>query len=323
MVLVTGATGFLGSELVKQLSLAGEQVRVLRRPDSVIPTILRDIDTVEWVNADILDYFSLESALQGITKIYHCAAYISFRRSDKKKLLKLNREGTAHLVNLALDLGVEKFVHVSSVAALGEAKEGKPVSEQNHWEFNGTQHGYSISKYESEMEVWRGISEGLQAVVVNPSLIIGAGAGTKGSGQIFEMIRKGVKFYPSGSCGLVDVEDVARAMILLMNSDLSAERFILNAENWQYKELFVEAATCFGTKIPSVEAKSWMMELAWRGASIAAAFSGKDYGLTRDTARNSLKRLKYSNEKFLRHFPSFHYKPVKKSVEEICRALKD
>src|SRR5690606_24073203 len=152
MVLVTGASGFLGSELVYQLLEKGEYVRALKRENSLIPPLLKNRAGIEWVNADILDYFALEDALEDISEVYHCAAMISFDPADKKKLYQVNAEGTANIVNLCLEKKIKKMLHVSSVAAVGEAKPGQQVTEKNHWEYNGRQHGYSISKYESEME---------------------------------------------------------------------------------------------------------------------------------------------------------------------------
>jgi dihydroflavonol-4-reductase len=220
-----------------------------------------------------------------------------------------------------LDNGVEKLVHVSSVAALGKPKKENIITENTQWEFDGTQNGYSISKYESEMEVWRGISEGLNAVIINPSLILGANAGTRGTGQLFQMIKKGLKFYTDNLVGVVDVEDVAKAMVNLMDSDISGQRFILNAQNISSKNLFSEAAKIMGVKPPSLEAKPWMLELAWRGAGLLSLFTGKNYALTRDSARSSTRIHNYSNQKLLKAFPEFTYTPLNKTLEEIAAEL--
>jgi dihydroflavonol-4-reductase len=321
MVLVTGATGFLGSELTRQLLRKGENVRALKRASSAIPAILQNEPTIEWFEADILDYFALEKAFEGVAKVYHCAALLSFAAEDKKKQLRINKEGTHHIVNLCLDKNIQKLVHVSSVAALGEPKDGGPVSEKHQWEFDGSQQGYSISKYESEMEVWRAMAEGLNAAIVNPSIIIGANAGTQGSGQLFETVRRGLKFYTSGSNGFVDVEDVAKSMIMLMESDISGERFLINAENWSLKAFFSEIAQGFDMKPPYIEVKPWLMEFGWRGAELLSLFNGKKYGLTKDTARNAFKKISYSNEKFLKYFPEFKCKPIKISIKEVCNAI--
>ncbi|MGX5687745.1 NAD-dependent epimerase/dehydratase family protein [Arcticibacter tournemirensis] len=316
MILVTGATGFLGSELVRQLYAQGKRVRALKRESSVIPDTLKSIPQIEWFDSDLLDYFSLEKAFAGISHVYHCAARISFQPSDKKKMIRVNEEGTAHIVDLCMEHGIEKLVHVSSVAALGDSKNGEAVNEKSFWEFDGSQHGYSISKYESEMEVWRGIAEGLNAVIVNPSIIIGKNAGTQGSGQIFDMARKGSKFYTDGVCGMVDVEDVARAMILLMEADVRSERFILNSENIAFKTIFETVAHALGTKKPNIRARPWLLSIAWRLTRLAAFVTGRKYGLTKDTAHSASKQMSYSSEKFLRFFPDFSFKPVKQSIKE-------
>lgn len=320
MILVTGATGFLGSELIKQLIARGKPVRAIKRSTSQIPEILRPLSEVQWVDADLLDYFALEDSFDGITQVYHCAAMVSFDPAYRKQLLKVNREGTAHIVNLCLDKGVEKLVHVSSIAALGISKQ-EFIQEKDQWEFDGTQSAYSISKYESEMEVWRGISEGLNAVIVNPSLIIGASVGSKGTGQIFEKVRKGLKFYTQSCVGVVDVEDVVKAMILLMESDISAERFVLNNQNIASKDLLSLAADKFGVAHPSYEAKPWMLELGWRLTGLLSLFTGKNHPLTKESARAASRARKYSNEKLLKFFPQFAYKPLNKTLEEIASKL--
>lgn len=321
MILVTGATGFLGSELIKQLTDAGKSVRALKRSGSVIPPLLKDIMEIDWHEADVLDYFMLSPAFKDVKQVYHCAALVSFDSSDKKSLLKTNREGTAHIVNLSIENGIEKLLHVSSVAALGSEKEGKPVTEDTPWEFNGRQHAYSISKYESEMEVWRGIAEGLDAVIVNPSVIIGAAAGSKGSGQLINMVKRESRFYTAGSCGLVDVEDAARAMIMLMDSNITAERFIINAENRSFRSLFSDIALAFGKPAPSFEVKPWMLNLVWRAADLASSLTGKKYSLTKETAGSAFNKLQYSGKRFSERFPDFRYKAVKSTLEEIARRL--
>ena len=322
MILVTGATGFLGSELVKQLLKRGSFVRAIKRENSVIPEILANQPLLEWVDADVLDYFALEEAFQNVSQVYHCAALMSFAAEDKKRMLKVNVEGTQNIVNLCLENKVQKLVYVSSVAALGESKTYLAITEKDHWEFDGAQQGYSISKYESEMAVWRAIAEGLNAVLVNPSIIIGKNAGTSGSGQIFETVRKGIKFYTSGSNGFVDVQDIAKAMITLMQSDVTGEGFILNAANLSLKSVFIEAAKAFNLPVPTIEAKPWMMELGWRGAKLLSALNGKKYGLTKDTARSAFKNMTYSSEKFQMQFPDFTFKPINISIKEVCDALK-
>ncbi len=322
MILVTGATGFLGSELCRQLFLAGKNsIRCTKRTTSVIPEILLPYSKqIIWVEADLLEIDALNEALEGVTEVYHCAALVSFDPSLKKKLIKNNVEGTANLVNLCVEKNI-RLLHVSSIAAVGEGKPGELINENHHLEETPKENAYAISKYESEMEVWRGMAEGLDAVIVNPSLIIGKNAGKQGTGQIFETVRKGLKFSTSGSCGLVDVEDVAKTMILLMESRISNQRFIINAENWNYKTLFEEAARCFGVKPPAREAKPWMLELAWRASALGTLFTGKKMGVDKISAQSASRIQDYDNGK-IKEAIGFEFKPVKQTIGEICEALK-
>lgn len=318
MVLVTGATGFLGSELVRQLLLKGEKVRALKRDSSVIPRILKDEERIEWVNADLLDYYSLEDAMGGITKVYHCAAMISFAHKDKKQMMKVNVEGTINLLNVCVTAQIQKFLHVSSVAAVGDSKKGELINENHQWEFGSGQSSYSVSKYESEMEVFRASAEGLNAVIVNPSIIIGLNAGSEGSGQLFDTIKRGLSYYPDGSFGYVDVQDVASAMINLMHSDISNQRFILNAENWAYRDVFAEIATQFGRNPPKIALKPWMLDAARFGKGILSFLTGKPNSLSRDIVRSAFKKQNYSNDKIKKAL-NLEFRSVKNSITDICK----
>lgn len=317
MILVTGATGFLGAELIHQLTSQGKKLRALKREHSVIPDLIRENEQIDWVIADINEFSDLEEAFQDVDQVYHCAAVVSFNPKDKATLLRVNIEGTSNIVNLCAEFGA-RLLHVSSVASLGQAKNGALITENDLWEYDAKAHTYAISKYEGEMEVWRGIAEGLDAVIVNPSVIIGKGTGCSGSGAIFKMVKDGLSFYTQGATGMVDVSDVAACMITLMNSKESAERFIISAENINYQELFEKIATGYGIKAPSREAKPWMLAIAWRLAKLASLFSGKSYGLTRATAKSSLNKSLYSNNKIL-DTTGLTFKPLSQSIQEICQ----
>jgi dihydroflavonol-4-reductase len=320
MILITGATGFLGSELARQLAQKGDYICCTRRATSIIPDLLIPYSRfIDWVEADMMDMFALENALQGVTQVYNCAAWVSLKQADKVPMIRTNVNGTANLVNICLRQQV-KLVHVSSIAAIGAAKPGELITEEHHLDAAVENDGYALSKLESEMEVWRGIAEGLDAVIVNPSLIIGANAGINGSGQLFETVRKGLKFYTNGSAGFVDVEDVAKCMIALMNSDVTAERYIINAENRTYKQITAEIAKGFGLKPPAVLAKSWMMEVAWRGAVVLALLTGRSPVLDKVAAKAASQTRNFSNVK-IKHDVNIEFKQVSKSIEEICVRL--
>ncbi|MDB5120838.1 MAG: hypothetical protein JWN56_2056 [Sphingobacteriales bacterium] len=320
MILVTGATGFVGSELVRQLLAMGKSVRALKREKSTIPDILKSQANLIWITGDVLDYFSLEEAFTGIQYVYHCAAFISFNASDKKEMMRVNAEGTAHIVDLCLSHQVKKLVYVSSVAAVGDAKGHNEITEKNHWEFNGTQSAYSISKYASEMEVFRGIAEGLKAVIVNPSVIIGKNAGKSGSGALFTLVKKGLTYYPTGTIGLIDVEDVARTMITLMDEEITNQRYIINAENWSYHDFFTEIAHQLKLNPPSKPLKKWMAQLAVLGSSISGSITGKPSQLTAETARSAFKEQLFSNTK-IKNAIGIEFKLIQQTIAEICAEL--
>jgi dihydroflavonol-4-reductase len=319
MILVTGATGFLGSELISQLTRQGKKIRALKRKEGVIPELLKGNSLVEWTVAEINDLASLEDAFEDVSQVYHCAALVSFHPADKAKLLKINIEGTSNIANLCAAYGA-RLLHVSSVAALGEAKKGKQITEDDYWEYDPKVHSYAISKYEGEMEVWRAIAEGLDAVIVNPSVIIGANAGYSGSGAIFKLVKEGLGYYTGGATGIVDVSDVAKSMILLMDSRIKGERFTISAENYYYKQFFSEIAAGFGVKAPAKEATAWMLGIAWRAVKVFSVFTGKAPGLTSDAARSSMNISLYSNEKIIKT-TGITFKPLHESIKEVCAGL--
>lgn len=320
MILVTGATGFLGAELARQLVEQGHEIRCTKRRTSVIPPLLLPLkNKIEWVDADMMDIFALEDALENVTQVYHCAAWVSLKQADKKEMIRINVTGTANLVNLCLEKKI-RLVHVSSVAAIGLAKPGELITENHHLDLATEDDGYAISKLESEMEVWRGIAEGLDAVIVNPSIIIGADAGIKGSGELFETVRKGLKFYTAGSSGFVDVEDVAKAMIGLMNSDIHAQRFIVSAENRDYKQITAEIANGFGIKSPARYATPFMLGLAWRGAAVIGKLAGRPPAIDKVSAQAASVTRNYDNSK-IKKATGIKFKPISQSIKEICRRL--
>ncbi|MFD1629329.1 NAD-dependent epimerase/dehydratase family protein [Pseudopedobacter beijingensis] len=314
MILITGATGFLGAELTFQLIKKGERVRCTKRINSEIPSILLPLeDKIEWVNADVLDLSDLESAFSEVKKVYHCAAKVSFDKKDEKLMNAVNVEGTANIVNLCLDFGA-KLVHVSSIAAIGNPKANEPVTEKNFWDAYDKNGRYAISKYRSEMEVWRGIEEGLNAVIVNPSVIIGENVGTNGSGQIFSLIAKGLRYYTAGNIGLVDVKDVAANMIELMASNISGERFILNAENYTYEKFFKEIAAAYGITDSFKSIAKWKLKLAVKASVFANMLVGNINGLTKEVVSAAFNQTRYTNDK-IKTALQVQFIPVSESIK--------
>ena len=318
MILVTGGSGLVGSELISQLLALGNKIKAIY--NSTRLTISHQ-DLIP-VKCDILDTAALEKAMQEVTQLYHCAAMVSFSAKNKDQLLKINIEGTANVVNAALDAGVTKMVHVSSVSALGRIRENETVTEEMNWTEESSNSVYGKSKYLGEMEVWRGIGEGLQAVVVNPSLILGSGDWNKGSSEIFRSVYNEFPWYTEGVTGVIDVKDVARAMILLMNSEINKQRFILNAENLSYKEVFTNIAKCFGKKPPHKKVTPFIAAIVWRLEAIKSMFTGKDALVTKETARTALAKVYFDNNKILKALPGFQFTPINETIKNICATLK-
>ncbi|MFO7613423.1 MAG: NAD-dependent epimerase/dehydratase family protein [Bacteroidales bacterium] len=334
MILVTGATGLVGSFLILELLKKGSTVQALKRPASDL-TMIRNVfdryaenagdlfNRIEWVEGDILDIFSLEDAMEGITEVYHCAALVSFLPGDRKKLMRVNVEGTANVVNAALEKNIRKLCHVSSIAALGRPESQHEVIDENLvWKASKNNSNYAVSKYGAEREVWRGVAEGLDAVVVNPSVILGVAGPSMGSSRLFNVVWEGLKFYPPGQNGFVDVRDVAWAMVLLMESDIRNERFILNGENVTYKRLFDLIAEGFGKKGPQIGVGPVLAGLSWRVEKVLSGIKGRKPLVTRETARTAVQRYEYSNQKILRTL-NFEFTPIEETIRHFCDVFRD
>ncbi len=318
MILVTGAAGLVGNELLKQLLGQGETVKAIYNNTALsVPTSEKLIA----VQCDILDVYALEDVMQNVTMVYHCAAIVSFSPKDKKKLYSINVEGTANVVNACINAGVQKLVHVSSVAALGRIRVGQMIDETMQWTQETSNSKYGHSKYLGEMEVWRGVAEGLNAVVVNPVIILGAGNWNDGSSKIFKSVYDGFPWYSTGTSGFVDVKDVAKAMIQLMQSDITAEKFILSAENATYQSIFNMIATAFNKKSPSKKVTPFLAAITWRIEAIKSKFTGASPLITKETAATSLAVVKFDNGKLLNSLPNFRYMSLQETITNTCKAF--
>ncbi len=316
MILVTGGSGLLGNALIQTLLGKGRKVRAL-----VHKTPL-DIEhpNLTTVSGDLLDVFSIEDSLQGIDEVFHCAGFVSYAPKMLEKLYKINVEGTANLVNACLSMGIRKLVHVSSVSALASAQEGL-ISEKNPWDKPAENSSYGKTKYLGEMEVWRAMAEGLNAVIVNPSVILGTGNWENGSSSLFKSVYDEFPWYSEGITGFVDVQDVVNAMILLMTSDVSEERFIISAENKTFKEVFNCMAENYSKRPPYKRVTPFIAALVWRWEKLRSVFTGGEPFVTRETARMAFKKTQYDNTKFLKAFPSFSYTSLQQSIAESCKVF--
>lgn len=318
-ILVTGGTGFLGAYILRELIQKGYQVRAIRRsskiPDFIAPELMQQ---VEWVDGDILDVVSLQEAMQGIDAIIHSAAIVSFIPKEKWKMQQVNVDGTANVVNMALEAGISRLVHISSVAALGRLASGGMVDEEKKWEESKVNTDYARSKHKAELEVYRGIGEGLNAVILNPSTIIGYGDWHSSSCAIFRNIYKGFNYYTSGLNGFVAVEDVARAAVLFLENEISAERFLLNGDNWHFQKLQNAIADGFNKKRPSRKAGPFLLGIAWRMQALSSFFSGNRPLLTKQSVKVALSETRFDSRKISKFLPGFSFSSLETSIKNAC-----
>ena len=327
MILVTGGTGLLGSHLLFDLVSTGHPVRAIKRKTSNIEMVRKVFSyysdkadeffgKIEWVEADIMDFVAISEVLEGIDIVYHAGAVVSFYPKDHEAMLKVNIEGTANLVNLCIDRNITKFCYVSSVAVLGRALNDGVSDETTWWQPSKKNSVYGQSKYGAEREVWRGIEEGLNAYIVNPSVILGPGFWGGGNSGLFSLVWKGLKYYTRGINGFVDVRDISKAMIRLMESDISRERFIFSAENCSYQQLFEYMAKYLGKPAPSINVPNSMTGIAWRVEALRSFLMRTLPEVTKEMATTTTMVYTYSNEK-IRKAIGFEFTPLEQSIREI------
>lgn len=319
-ILITGGTGFVGAYIIKELITTGHTVRAIRRSAKLPFYIDKTIfDQVEWVEGDVLDVVSLEDAMEGIDTVIHAAAIVSFHKKDRANMYQVNIEGTANVVNIALEKNIRRLVYISSVAAIGRTATGGFVNEEKKWEENKINTHYAKTKYKAELEVWRGMAEGLSAVILNPSTILGYGDWHSSSSAIFKSVYNEFKWYSPGRNGFVDVEDVASAAVLLMETDITEQRYIVNGDNWTFRQLLDTMADKLKKKRPSKQTTPFLAGIAWRLEKLKSLFTGKKPLLTRESARVAHSKTNFENAKILAALPGFSFTPLNQSIEKAAQ----
>ena len=330
MILVTGGTGLVGSHLLFKLIEKGYRVRATYRSKKKIDAAkhvfsyyTKNADTlfskIEWVEANLNDIPTLTRAFKSVTKVYHCAALVSFDPNDYFSLRTVNIEGSANIVNLCLAHDIEKLCYVSSIATIGHGEPNDTIiSEKTNWIPEDDHNVYAITKYGAEIEVWRGVQEGLNAVIVNPGFIFGPGFWKTSSGSLFKKTYKGLSHYTNGVTGYVDINDVVNAMVQLMSSAIKNQRYILVSKNMSFKAFAFKVAAHLKVKPPKKEATKRVLQLAWRLDWLNYFLRRRPRKLTKQMAKSVSKKHYYSNKKIIRDL-DFKFKSIDDSIFETCQ----
>ncbi|MEL6133068.1 MAG: NAD-dependent epimerase/dehydratase family protein [Bacteroidota bacterium] len=319
MILLTGATGFLGNHILQHLLNKDLPVRVLVRNSDQRHLPWRDL--VEVYEGDIQDLLAVKRAMEGVETVIHNAAVVSFQSKDKDLLHQVNVKGTATIVDVCLELGVEHMIHVSSIATMGETSEGM-IDEDSPRKEPALSH-YAESKFLAEIEVYRGIAEGLKAVIVNPGTIIGPTHDwDSGTGQMFASIAKGLKFYVEGSTGWVGAEDVARAIVLLLEQHVPAgERHILVSTNARLIEIFEKIAQHLHAKAPSMKVNMYVAILGAFFNELLSSITGKPSGVTVQGIKSIRRGRDFDGSKILQY--GFQYDDLDQVIAKTAQAFLD
>jgi nucleoside-diphosphate-sugar epimerase len=320
MILITGATGLVGSYLAKLLLQKGARVRAIKRASSDLSLLGKYASEIDWIETDLLDVSGLEQAMKGVKKVYHCAAVISFLPAEVDYMNKVNIEGTANVMNAALFEGVEKLVHVSSVAAFGLADKGKVIDEKYTDPNINKCFQYFRSKHYAEREAWRANAEGLNVVVACPGTIIGAGWWDDEPNSLFREIYNGLSFYTNSTNGFVDVRDVANCLYMLMESNIVDEKFIITSENISFKNLMWTMADALKVKRPTVEATTMLRSFAWRFEFLKSLLSKKRPLITAESAALAAISFAYSNEK-IKAALGYEFRPINATINETAQVF--
>ena len=326
--LVTGATGLVGMHILLDLLSKGEKVKATFTKNSKLENVKKLfkfynkeslLSEIEWVEMDIEDVVQVFDAVKGVDYVYHSAAIISFLKRDQYKMSNINIKGTANIVNACLEYKIKKLGHISSVAAIGRKGDGE-YSEINSWVESNNNSFYAVSKNKAENEVWRGVQEGLQAVIVNPGIIIGPSTWNRSSTTLFKQISSGLSFYPTGLNGFVDVRDVSNSIMELMNSSLSSERYILVSENLSYESVFKSISKSLNVKPPSYPASLGLMNLAWMMEYLISLITRKSPKITKETAKTSSQKNYYNNEKIKKQI-GYKFNSIENAIENTAKYI--
>ncbi|MFC4723167.1 NAD-dependent epimerase/dehydratase family protein [Geojedonia litorea] len=330
MILVTGGTGLVGSHLLYNLISQNKNVRALYRRKHKIDLVKHVFsyysenhealfNSIEWVEGDLNDIPALEKAFDNVTNVYHAAAFVSFEPDKYYQLRKINIEGTANIVNLCVAHNIKKLCYVSSVAAVGHSQQPEHlITEETPWNKEEDHSVYAITKYGAEIEVWRGTQEGVDAVIVNPGIILGPGYWRSGgSGSLITQIYKGMPYYTKGVAGYVDIWDVVKLMTRLMDSDIINERFILVSENLSFRDFQAKVAQALNVEPAKKEATKLILQIGWRLDWLNHKLRGKRRKFSKQLANTVNSKRFFDNSK-IKSALNFEFTPIDESITKVC-----
>lgn len=317
MIAISGANGLLGSFIVRKLIDEQKTFVALKRNGSDISLLSDVTEKINWRNADILNPLSLDEALKGCTHLIHAAAVVSYNRRRADEIMEINTIGTRNVVNTCLEQNIKKLVHISSVAALGRQKDQTLIDEKNKWVDNPANSIYAKSKYRAELEVFRGQEEGLNTVTLNPSVILAPADWDRSSAQLFKYSWKKRPFYIDAYLNYVDVRDVAAVACDFLESNYTAERFIINAGNITFKSLFDKMAANFNVKSPRIRLSKKMLMLLAKVESVRSILVGSEPIITRETAQIADTRFFYDNKK-IKKILNFEFQSIDNTLDWCC-----
>jgi dihydroflavonol-4-reductase len=320
MIFITGATGLVGSFLAKEFIRTGHKVKALKRESSSFHLLGEDAQKIIWEDGDLSDITGLEKIIEGAETIVHSAALVSYQPQDKELLFETNAKGTCNLVNAALNKGIPRFIHISSISAIGRSKNETRVTESSIWEDSPLNSNYGKSKYLAELEVWRAFEEGLKGFIVNPSIVLGPGDWNSGSSQLFKYVWKNNLFYSEKEMNYIDVRDVTQIVMSLHDRNITGERYILNAGTTTYKHFFDLVAEKFGKRKPPYKVNDLIGNIAWRLEYLRYKLTGSKPLITKETAGLSRSNVHYSNEK-IKNLLNYSFIPFEETVAWTCEQL--
>ncbi len=320
MFFVTGATGLVGSFICRELLRQGFNIRAVKRSGSEMNLVSDIAHQIEWVEGDIRDMLWLRKNLKDVVRVLHCAAVVSYNQKDKELMHSVNVTGTSNLINACIDKGIEKLLYVSSIATIGKKKNSYSSDENSNWNYTELGSHYARTKYLAELEVWRGVAEGLSSIIINPSVVIGPGNWDKSSTKLLKYVWEESQFYLEGLINVVDVRDAANIAVKLLNSEENNERFIINAGAISYKDFFEKIADNFNKKPPRVKLNKIQLQTAIWFANFGSWILNKRTNLSSELPKLVNNRYTYSNNK-IKKVLNYKFRPISQTLEWACQEI--